>query len=373
MEFGLFSNGQRHNTVAALTYDEDLHEIAVADELGFSEAWISEHGGGNRPDQLPAADLMICAAANRTRQIKLGPGIRALPYHHPLQVAAEAAVCDHLTGGRYLFGFGTGTLPQLAQQRGVDREQSRAMAAEAIDLILRAWTAPEPFDHHGQYWQGQNINVTPRPLQQPHMPVGVACFHTVATAEMAGQRGFLPLISQYSCVRFIRELAEAFDHGSRAAGRQTDRCDLRVCRYIYVAEDAARAKRELRESVNRGIAYNRSLGQFDEVLAPGDRREQIDFDYLVDHEHFYVGDPDHVTRCVERLYDETGGFGLLMLLVGKDWGTREQRERSMRLFAEHVAPRLAPLDPGAVPLARPRLMLSGSANLARSPLPGDGI
>jgi alkanesulfonate monooxygenase SsuD/methylene tetrahydromethanopterin reductase-like flavin-dependent oxidoreductase (luciferase family) len=347
MEFGLFSNGQRHNAVAALTYAEDLHEIVVADELGFREAWISEHGGGNRPDQLPAADLLICAAANRTQQIQLGPGIRALPYHHPLQVAAEACVCDHLTGGRYLFGFGTGTLPQLAQQRGVDREEARAMAHEAIDLILRAWTAPEPFDHDGQYWRGQNINIAPRPLQQPHMPVGVACFHTVATAEMAGRRGFLPLISQYSSVSFVRELAEAFVGGAESAGRQPSRRDLRVCRYVYVADSVAEAKRDLRESVNRGVTYNRSLGQFDEFLAPGDRREQIDFDYLVDNEHFYVGDPDHVYRCVERLYAETGGFGVLMLLVGKDWGTREQRECSMRLFAEHVMPRLADLDPDA--------------------------
>jgi alkanesulfonate monooxygenase SsuD/methylene tetrahydromethanopterin reductase-like flavin-dependent oxidoreductase (luciferase family) len=344
MDFGLFSNGQRHNTVAALTYEEDLHEIVVADELGFREAWISEHAGGNRPDQLPAADLMICQAATMTRQIRLGPGIRPLPYNHPLQVAAEAAVCDHLTGGRYLFGFGTGTLPQLAQQRNVDRAEARAMSEEAIDLILRAWTASEPFDHDGRYWQGKNITISPRPLQQPHMPVGVACFHTLATAEMAGRRGFLPLISQYSAVSFVREMAEAYVRGAVAGGRTPRRSEFRVCRFVYVAESQAQAKAELRESVNRGVAYNRGLGQFDEFLAPGDGREQIDFDYLVDHEAFYVGDPDHVTRCVQDLYDAVGGFGELMLLVGKDWGTREQRDRSLRLFAEHVAPRLAGLD-----------------------------
>jgi alkanesulfonate monooxygenase SsuD/methylene tetrahydromethanopterin reductase-like flavin-dependent oxidoreductase (luciferase family) len=355
MQFGLFSNGQRHNTVAALTYAEDLHEIVVADELGFREGWISEHGGGNRPDQVPAAELIISAAASRTRQIRLGPGIRALPYHHPLQVAAEACVCDHLTGGRYLFGFGTGTLPQLAQQRGVDREHARAMAQEAIDLILRAWTAPEPFDHHGQYWHGENINLAPRPLQQPHMPIGVACFHTLATAEMAGQRGFLPLISQYSSVSFVREMAETFVRGAEAAGRRPSRRDLRVCRYVYVGEDTAQARRDVRDSVNRGVTYNRSLGQFDEVLAPGDVRDQIDFDYLVDHDHFYVGDPDEVYRGLKEFYDATGGFGTLMLLVGKDWGSREQRERSMRLFAEHVMPRLAALDPDADAAVAPAL------------------
>jgi hypothetical protein len=80
-------------------------------------------------------------------------------------------------------------------------------------------------------------------------------------------------------------------------------------------------------------------------------RDQIDFDYLVDHEAFFVGDADHVTRCVQDLYDTVGGFGELMLLVGKDWGTREQRDRSMRLFAEQVMPRLAPLDPDTAPIS----------------------
>jgi hypothetical protein len=48
---------------------------------------------------------------------------------------------------------------------------------------------------------------------------------------------------------------------------------------------------------------------------------------------------------IKNLYDEIGGFGVLLLLAGKDWGTREQRERSMRLFMSDVAPRLAILDP----------------------------
>ena len=83
MQFGLFSNGQRRNAIARTTYMEDLDEIVLADELGMREAWLSEHGtfvSFQAPDQLPNADLFICKAIERTKQIKLGPGIRPLPF-----------------------------------------------------------------------------------------------------------------------------------------------------------------------------------------------------------------------------------------------------------------------------------------------------
>ena len=68
-------------------------------------------------------------------------------------------------------------------------------------------------------------------------------------------------------------------------------------------------------------------------------------EYMIDQGAFFCGDPDTVYRGIQALYDEIGGFGVLLLLAGKDWGTREQRERSMRLFMSDVAPRLANLDP----------------------------
>lgn len=154
MQFGLFSNGHRLNDVAKTSYEEDLAEIVLADKLGIQEAWISEHGSlvnFQRPDQMPSADLLICKAAGLTKQIRMGPGIRALPYYHPLQVATDMAVCDHLTNGRYLAGFGVGLGGGSKPQRGPVRGDRRAMTHEAIDLILTAWTAPEPFDWHGEF------------------------------------------------------------------------------------------------------------------------------------------------------------------------------------------------------------------------------
>src|SRR3954469_14906116 len=167
MKLGLFSNGNRNNKVAKLTYDEDIQEIIVADRLGIEECWISEHGtflAFQAPDQLPSADLLICKAAALTRQIKMGPAIRPLPFFHPLQVATDAAVCDHLTDGRYFAGFGVGINVANNTQRGRMPADPRVMFREAVELILKAWEAPEPFDWDGKVWQGKNWHIIPKPL-----------------------------------------------------------------------------------------------------------------------------------------------------------------------------------------------------------------
>src|SRR5919202_4967313 len=135
MHFGLFSNGERSRAIAADTYDEDLYEIQVADELGFSEAWISEHVGratAMRPDLVSAVEPFIARAAALTKQIRFGPAVRPLPIYQPVQVAIEAAVVDHLTRGRYLFGFGAGgPLDDGIVMRGLGEGENSAAVRHA--------------------------------------------------------------------------------------------------------------------------------------------------------------------------------------------------------------------------------------------------
>jgi alkanesulfonate monooxygenase SsuD/methylene tetrahydromethanopterin reductase-like flavin-dependent oxidoreductase (luciferase family) len=335
--------------IAGHGWDEDLQEIVAAEKLGFTEVWIAEHFGTPRVDLLPCADLLVCKAAALTKRIRLGPGIRTLPLYHPVQVATQAAVCDHLTDGRYLAGVGTGgNLGDVMQQLGVgENSQRHARMHEALDLILKCWTETEPFDYEGRYWQCKNVVIHPKPLQKPHMPVGIACSRSESTLELAGAKGLLPLVSFHDAPAVLREMADVFERAARAAGRRSCRADIRVPRYIHVADSVKRARAEVRDALIPMIELRKRTfsWQFERWLPPSGRLEDVTFDYMADVGAILVGDPETVYQGIKAAYDEIGGFGVLLLIAGKDVATRQQRFRSWRLFMQHVAPRLADLEP----------------------------
>jgi len=342
MQIGLFSNGNRNNALAKTSYDEDLHEIILADRLGISEAWISEHGtflAWQRPDQLPSADLFICKAAALTRQIRMGPGIRPLPFFHPLQVATDCAVADHLTDGRYIAGFGVGINAQNNKQRGTLMHDPRVMFREAVDLILKAWEAPEPFDWNGTVWQGEQWHIIPKPLT--NLDVGIACSRSDTTLELTAEKGFLPLMSWTPTVAQVRQMLNIYMSSEHKRGPAPARSRARVGRVVYVCDSVAEAKRHLRDS-DLVHAYSRMPHFVPKGANPADF---ISFERLIDSGFFFCGDPDTVYDHIKNLYDEVGGFGTLLLIYGKDWATLEQRCRSMERFMAEVAPRLAALDP----------------------------
>jgi alkanesulfonate monooxygenase SsuD/methylene tetrahydromethanopterin reductase-like flavin-dependent oxidoreductase (luciferase family) len=331
MEFGIWSQGEGRSTPAFETYKEDMHEVIVADEIGFQEAWIAEHWGGSYTDVISAVEPFLCQAGMVTK----------------LSVAAEAAVCDHLLEGRYMAGFGVGGTPVGARQHGIDYSQSRAMTHEAMDLILKAWTAEGPFDWEGQYYHGEGIDINPRPLQKPYPPTSLACLRSLDTPRLAGEKGLLPLISHFSSTADVRAMGDAYLDGAKAAGRTASRRDLRVTRYIHVTDSVEQGKRELHATnqAESRMENGHRMARFDPFIPEGGSREDVTLDFMIDQGHYCVGDPDTVFELLKKIYDDAGGFGVLMLLTGKNWVPGEQRDRSMRLFAEHVAPRLATLDP----------------------------
>jgi alkanesulfonate monooxygenase SsuD/methylene tetrahydromethanopterin reductase-like flavin-dependent oxidoreductase (luciferase family) len=343
MQFGLFSNGQRRNALAKTSYEEDLQEIVLADQLGIQEAWVSEHGvfvTFQAPDQLPSADLLICKAAALTKQIKMGPGIRPLPYFHPLQVATDAAVCDHITDGRYMAGFGLG-IGDGGGQRGVLPASQREMMREAVDIILKAWSEPEPFDWNGKVWQGKNWRIIPKPLTKPRMEVGIACSRTDTTLELAGEKGFFPLIAWQTPPDQVAGMIRTY-LGAGGADDPPSRRRVRVSRFVYVCDSVEQAKRDLADADLPPIHASRRL---DPYIPPGGTRDDITIDLLIDNGVFFCGDPDRVYRQIVEFYEKVGGFGVLLLVAGKDWGTNANRARSMCRFMQEVAPRLATLNP----------------------------
>ena len=175
MQFDLFfelavppSRGPDPGTVFADT----LEEIVLADQLGFGAAWVVEHHLAGDYSHATAPDLVLAAAAQRTRCIRLGHAVVVAPLHHPLRVAERAATLDQLSAGRLELGLGRGFSPAEAALFGTRPDDSRARTEETIAL-LRA--PPGPIVTAGRFHDLRGVEVAPRPRQDPYPPLWAAC------------------------------------------------------------------------------------------------------------------------------------------------------------------------------------------------------
>ena len=357
MEFGIFSNGFRPHTSAAQTYEEDLSEIVLADQLGFRDVYISEHHGEpiyiDKVDTLPVPELLMCKAAALTKRIRMGAAVKLIHLHHPVDTAIQAAVTDHVVGnGRFIFGFGTGfPNPLFAGERGLTHEDRHARLRESLDFILKCWSADAPFDWDGRYWRGKNVVATPRPLDKPHMPMATAT-DTEAMIELAGARGYTLLCAQLEPPSSIRKKADRYARAAKSAGRSAPLEKLALARYVYLADSKRAAMDDLRPAVNYELGFQTKRGLLNILKGSYNlefKNDVATFDQLVEAGMYCIGNPDEVVRQLRAFYDGCGGFGTLLIVAGKNWATPEKCKHSMRRFMAEVAPQLRDLVPAREP------------------------
>src|SRR3954468_10553043 len=180
-------------------FEEDIELVVLADELGFSEAWIGQHHSVAW-EPIPANDIFIANVLPRTQKIRLGTGVTIVPQHHPVNIAVRLAYLDHLSHGRINCGFGQGG---VATDWGLfdlpDAKTQGLMTVEGIDMVLKLWQVEAPFDLQGQFWHIKLTDPKPelgigtllKPYQQPHPPIAMSIVRGKSmAARMAGQRGY---------------------------------------------------------------------------------------------------------------------------------------------------------------------------------------
>ncbi|BCB83743.1 LLM class flavin-dependent oxidoreductase [Phytohabitans suffuscus] len=332
--------------------DLDLDVVEWADQLGYSEVWFGEHFTAPW-EPVPAPDLLIAAAINRTRQIKLCPGAHLLPFHHPAALAHRLAQLDHMSGGRMLVGFGAGSVPTDFPLFGIDSSTGvqRQMMAEALEIVLKIWTEDGPWRYEGEFWTvelaEEVLGFKPylKPLQQPHPPLAVAGLSERSSSlRFAGTRGYIPLSLLFNPT-YLKGHWDAYEEGAAASGRTVTRDAWRIVRDVFVADtddealDIARNGNQARQWVEGNLPLNRAAGwtrflKHDPAVAD----EDIDVEYLARH-LWLVGSPDTVAQKLLDVYDAVGGFGTL-LVEEYDFVDRPQLwRRSMELLATEVIPR----------------------------------
>jgi alkanesulfonate monooxygenase SsuD/methylene tetrahydromethanopterin reductase-like flavin-dependent oxidoreductase (luciferase family) len=193
-------------------YDQTIEQVILADKLGYRTAWFVEHHFLPGYCFCPAPELILTYLASKTERIRLGHGIVQLPFriNHPLRVAERIAVLDILSKGRVEFGGGRVTIGSELEAFGVDPADTRRQWEEALHMLPKMWM------EDNFQWEGDLISVPPRsvvpkPVQQPHPPMWVACSQP-ATIEFAGRNGLGVLglgIDLNNAAEFVRIYREA--------------------------------------------------------------------------------------------------------------------------------------------------------------------
>ena len=179
MKFGIFDQNDASGRPLHIQYEERLELTQMYDQAGFYCYHLSEHHATTL-SMGPSQSVFLSAVAQRTQQIKLCPLVYLLPIHHPVRLAEEICMLDHLSKGRFEFGIGRGANPHELEALGFDRTTVGDMYAESYEILMKYFSS-DVLSHRGKFWNVDKLPVTVKPYQKPHPKI----WYAVATADSA--------------------------------------------------------------------------------------------------------------------------------------------------------------------------------------------
>src|ERR1700692_3551788 len=172
LQFGIVDKNDRGPYPLSAQYESRLRLIEFYDRAGFRSYHMSEHHA--TPLNLtPSPSVFLAAAAQRTRRLRLGALVYILPAHHPLRLAEEICMLDHLSHGRIEVGIGRGASPHELNYFGVDPDRAQAMYVEAYTVLMQALTR-DAVNFSGKHYTFENVPIDLKPVQLPHPPLWYA-------------------------------------------------------------------------------------------------------------------------------------------------------------------------------------------------------
>ncbi len=339
-------------------YHEFLDELEAADALGFDGICVNEHHQ-NAYGLMPSPNLMASTLARRTKRsaiVVMGNSLAL--YNPPVRVAEEFAMLDVLSGGRLVAGFPVGTSMDTNYCYGQTPTTLRDKYSEAHDLILQAWTRPEPFAFNGKYTQLRYVNIWPRPYQKPHPPVWVPGGGSLETWDWVARHGYNYSYLSYSGYLRGKRIMDGYWNALDRFGYDTNPYRGGFAQVVVVADTDEAAEREYAPHaryfydkclhVYEGFADApgyRSIRSVEAGLqaplgvAQGKARSTTTWRDLVDGGAIVAGSPATVRDRLKEVIT-TLRVGHLMVLMQFGDMPRDKAMRSTELFAREVMPAL---------------------------------
>ena len=366
MEIGLYDvldqAQMESHPVAADVYDEHIRGAQEAEQMGYKYYFSIEHQSSD-VSFLSSPSVYLTALARATSVMRFGVMIYQLPFHHPVRLAEEVAMLDHLSRGRVEFGAGTGVTSHEFLRWKVDFARRREISQEALDIILMAWTEGS-VTYDGEFFQYDEALITPEPFQKPHPPVWFGA-HSAASFEYAAKKNFH--VSQN--IDTDQVIADKFDTWRglwKAEGHATPMPKTFLTRHVHVAETDKKAREQAEPHLatavhpsavpaGKGLDY---IGSTRIGYGPGGmrgddpgtperaelrrifRERAQSYDFWIDNGIAVVGSPETVAK---RLEEQRQLIGQDIFCARHLFGyiDPDAAKQSIRLFAEEVMPAFA--------------------------------
>jgi len=356
--FGIFSLSQVPDLSRVVeSFDDDLAFFALAEELGYDKAWIAEHLFSTY-GLVTSTQVYAAAIAQRTKTLRIGMAVCAIPFNHPLRTASDFALVDVLSHGRLDFGVGRAYQPHEFIGLGVPMDKSREMLAEGLDIVLKSWTE-DKISYRGQFWTiSEPVEVLPKPVQKPHPPVYQATI-SPESFEQAARAGLnLQMASPFTYRTYREGWMDAlesncrhYDSICRTLDRDPTRAERMLLLPFFVHEDAVQAREIYKAHVEwfyakvtanqlAGAPQSGEIKGYELTMREGKKTRELgylSFDKLHQYGACIADDP---ATAVAKLQDMKRRFGITEFVFWFNIGgiAKAHVERAMRLAAEQVIP-----------------------------------
>src|SRR3989449_2814254 len=255
MRFGLFGSAQAKRGGPDVDSGAGFRDFVAynveAEALGFHSSFIVEHhftGFG----QVSASLNLLTWIGAHTKTLRLGTAVLVLPCHNPVLLAEQASTLDLLSGGRFDFGIGKGYRYNEFAVFCVPMEEADARFDDCLEVLLKAWTADEPFSHRGKYWEFDDIVVEPPPAQKPHPQIWMGAGSERSIRQVAAH-GFNLLLGQYASLTSVASHIAAYKSEVEARGRRFDPMQVGVTRAFFVTDAAEQREAALERRLQNRV------------------------------------------------------------------------------------------------------------------------
>ncbi len=323
-----------------------LEQFELADQVGFDWVTVAEHHFA--PMSLtPNPMIMAGALTQRVRRAKIALLGANIPILNPVRVAEEFAMLDTMTGGRIIAGMLRGTSNEYVTY-GINPAESRDRFEEAMDLIVHAWTEPQPFGWQGRFYEYRAISIWPRPVQQPHPPIYMSG-SSPESGELAARKR-LRLGFAFTTVPLAKEAVSYFRKKANAAGWDPTPEHVLYRLQVHLADSDEQAMEDLTNSGAAAPRHSFALSNkaLDEAAATAGyygrdtatqrgRLQMRALDERIEQGQLLAGGPERVLSQIKWIQKELGA-GILDL--GFSPVGRDKTLRAIELFGTKVLPRM---------------------------------